>query len=128
MEAEHSLEQVLRWERRQVPWERVAVLFLLTVGAARSYNLASVWWCFAVLVVLAAEVGHSAGFILPRLISRCSESCIEITFTLPLCTTPDSRRGCQAQHACCAPHHRASDISCLGTADEHPLLFCNVES
>ena len=33
MEAEHALEQVLRRERRQVPWERVAVLVLLTVGA-----------------------------------------------------------------------------------------------
>ena len=36
MEAEHSLEQVLRSERRQVPWERVVVLLLLTAGATES--------------------------------------------------------------------------------------------
>ena len=42
MEAEHSLEQVLRWERRQVPWERVAVLVLLTVGAIRN-GLCAPW-------------------------------------------------------------------------------------
>ena len=42
MEAEHSLEQVLRWESRQVPWERVVVLLMLTVGAHLSHDVAAV--------------------------------------------------------------------------------------
>jgi hypothetical protein len=57
MEAEHSLEQVLQWESRQVPWERVAVLLMLTVGAPLSCSLASV------CVLVTANVGHPAYFI-----------------------------------------------------------------
>ena len=66
MEAEHSLEQVLRWERRQVPWERVAVLVLLTVGAgsvhvSQPWSLAGPRPNFRAIAMLNGAVGSGLG-------------------------------------------------------------------